>query len=115
MEHRWGDRMAVNVPVRVRWPGNGAIVARIANLSISGALIRSWRLPPLHSKIEVLLGNEAVDAFVVRLMADTCGLEWCELAPAVLNALLATPAAIAGPNATAAAPMQHENAIRRSA
>lgn len=96
MEHRWGQRIRVDIPVQIAAPPLSLRPARLANLSLSGACIASeYVLRPL-SRVELLIvvpfkpGNEAsrTTAYVTRSNPDGIGVEWCEYAPPVVNELM---------------------------
>jgi hypothetical protein len=98
MEHRWGERMGVDLPVRITLHPFSVKHGRLANVSVSGASIKSdGTLRPL-SRIEVVvevphkLRNEArgIAAYVTRSSKSTIGIEWCEFAPPLISDLLAT-------------------------
>ena len=101
MEHRWGERVGVDIPVRIT--GHPFIVrtGRLSNLSVSGAFIRAdLDLRPL-SRILVAIElphqpkREAptIPAFVARKLKDGIGIEWCEFKPPEINRLLQSSAA----------------------
>jgi hypothetical protein len=90
MEHRWGERIEVALPVRIRAPyglvGSGLVV----NFSVSGAFIAttlpvaslsrvrvSFRLGRRAAQI-VQLGSSAFAAQVVRHSAAGFAVEWCD-------------------------------------
>jgi PilZ domain len=88
MEHRWGNRIVVDLPVRIS--GHGiAGAGTMRDLSVSGAFIETPL--PLASlsmvRIQIPRGLDAqlpaADAwgFVVRQDRDGIGIEWCDLAP----------------------------------
>ena len=98
LEHRWGRRFRVNIPVRV----SSATLARgdgcMKNLSLSGALMKADVDLRLHSLIEVSIKMpssvqraEAITAYVSRKVKEGVGVEWCEFAPSVVKDLLRSP------------------------
>lgn len=88
MEHRWGERTPVDIPVRLRAHGGGLGTGQLADVSSSGAFIRIWRkLAPLTC-VDVMIDEHAVPAFVVRDTDDGIGMEWCDLAPEIVSAVL---------------------------
>jgi hypothetical protein len=101
MEHRWGQRVLVDVPIRlVAGPFSGRS-ARLTNLSVSGGCIRSsFELRPL-SRIELAVELPArftratplLTAYVTRNFKGGVGVEWCEFAPPAISELIrsATP------------------------
>lgn len=96
MEHRWGPRVAVRIPIRLR-PLNSRIVsiARLTNLSLSGGFIADFDfrvlkriqvIPelPVRSKQEC----QALPAYVVRACDEGIGIEWCEFSPRTVVELM---------------------------
>jgi hypothetical protein len=92
MEHRWGQRIALERSVRLTARPLALGVGRFGNLSLSGAWIHtSLVLAPgalvgLHvEQSESAEGSApAVEACVVRCDGTGLGIEWCELAPVVV-------------------------------
>lgn len=96
MEHRWGERIKVDLPVQLAAPPLLLRSARIANLSLSGACIQAdFELRAL-SRIEVLIvipirsGSDTarLTAYVTRSDQIGSGVEWCEYAPPVITDLM---------------------------
>ena len=97
-EHRWGERMRVNLPVAVYLEGQAATEGYVRNLSLSGAFLKSTSDLPLHAVIGVRidLPSPSVESCVVkarvsRKPGDGIGIEWCEFAPTVVKDLLRQP------------------------
>lgn len=96
MEHRWGERIVVDIPVQVSVPPLVIGTGRITNISISGAWISGrFDLPPLARAFVVFdfsLGElrEAlpIACFVARVRAQGMGVEWRELAPQIVSDLM---------------------------
>jgi hypothetical protein len=97
MEHRWGNRICLVRPVRVRSRNALIGAALMCDISVSGALLRTAAPFGLHSWIEVEFfpfrtRYQPVAATVVRIAPDGLGVEWLELAPLsvrhVLNELV---------------------------
>jgi len=96
MEHRWGERLPVKVPVRVSNHAFSMREGRLNDLSVSGAhlsvdlqLRRGTRVEvtvvlPSRSKHEA----PALQAFVTRGGREEFGIEWCEFAPPAVRELL---------------------------
>lgn len=83
MEHRWGQREDVSIPVRLRWHQRyGAATGEISNISQSGAWIETNAELPLLAPLDVDMltagGRGAVAAYVVRKSSGGCGIEWSE-------------------------------------
>jgi hypothetical protein len=98
MEHRWGERVRVNISVHMSAGGVAGIDGSIKNLSLSGALMRSDCELRLHALIDVHIKLRApslrvdiVKAHVSRRLENYVGIEWCEFAPAIVKDLLRSP------------------------
>lgn len=97
LEHRWGARVRVDLPVRLSASALGEVDGRIENLSLSGALVKSECELRLHTLLEVRidlrpLSRAAVlDAHVSRKLKQGAGIEWCEFAPAIVKELMRAP------------------------
>jgi hypothetical protein len=98
MEHRWGARTQLEVPVRVDCGSGLLVLGLIRDASVSGAFLATAARLPLLSCVEVqlvgtqgILEDSAVSAYVVRRAVDGYGLEWSELAPAAILAQLHEP------------------------
>lgn len=101
MEHRWGERVGVDIPVRITGHPFTVRTGRLSNLSVSGAFIRAdVDVRPL-SRILVAIelpqrpkrDAPMIPAFVARKLKDGIGIEWCEFKPPAINRLLQTSAA----------------------
>lgn len=91
MEHRWGKRVSVDFPVQLRSTSGAVAAGRIADVSTSGALIRTdLKLDPLM-RVDIFIGDLPVPAYVVRTPSGAVGVEWCELAPDIVSAILLAP------------------------
>jgi hypothetical protein len=95
LEHRWGARARVNMPVLVEAAalpvGNGCM----KNLSLSGAFMKSDRDLRLHTIIEVSIAlpppsscTAVIKAHVVRKIGDGVGIEWSDFAPNIIKDLV---------------------------
>jgi hypothetical protein len=95
MEHRWGARVQVNIPVCVEATavpiGNGWM----KDLSLSGAFIKSDRDLRLHTLVEVSIAlpppswrTAVIEAHVSRKLDEGVGIEWCEFAPSIIKDLV---------------------------
>jgi hypothetical protein len=97
MEHRWGERVGVDLPVRITAHPLFVRHGRITNLSVSGASIKADFDLRLLARIQVVIEiphrmrNEApsIAAYVTRISKTRIGIEWCEFAPRVVSELLA--------------------------
>jgi hypothetical protein len=98
-EHRWGERVKVNIPIRVSAQPLSGIDGCLKNLSLSGALLKTDVDLRLHSLVEVSIHLPApsqhaavVIAHVSRKFKDDVGVEWCEFAPGIVKDLLRSAA-----------------------
>jgi PilZ domain len=96
MEHRWGERVGVDIPVRLTAHPFAVRHGRLMNLSVSGASIKAdFDLRPL-SRIQVVIElphrsrceAPSIAAYVTRTSKDSVGIEWCEFAPPAVSELL---------------------------
>lgn len=97
MEHRWGERSAVNLPVRVMRPPAIIGWGRLRDVSVTGAFIEtSLPLPPLtfvEVDLSVARGRSCrVSGCVVRRTPEGVGIEWCEPSEESLDAIASLPA-----------------------
>lgn len=95
MEHRWGARVSLDLPVRLELAGELLGFGRLRNASISGALvITAARLPPLAALDIVVTttaapeGRIVLPACVVRRAGGAVGVEWRDMACDSLVTLL---------------------------
>jgi hypothetical protein len=96
MEHRWGERIQVKLPVRVMAHRFSVRDAWLADMSVSGALVKGNLDARLLSRIQVALAlpprpkheSLVVEAYVARKYKDGFGIEWCEFAPGAIRELL---------------------------
>ena len=100
VEHRWGERLNLHIPVRLLIAGTERARGYLNNISISGAFVSTARPAPTGARIdlEILLDDGSIGAphrvaaHVARVSRDGIGLEWCDLAPAVARVLLGNAA-----------------------
>jgi hypothetical protein len=97
MEHRWGERSAVNLPVRMLRPPGIVGWGRLRDVSLTGAFIEtSLPLPPLtFLEIDISIapgGRRRMSGCVVRRTSDGVGVEWCEPSEEGLDAIASLPA-----------------------
>jgi hypothetical protein len=97
-EHRWGERVRVDIPVRIEAEGREMARCRLNNLSLSGALMRSDQDLVLPLLIDVHIDSSVqpgtarvVKARVSRKVAHGVGIEWCNFAPPAVKDLLRSP------------------------
>jgi hypothetical protein len=95
LEHRWGTRARVNIPVRVETSASPVGDGCVKNLSLSGAFMKSDCELRLHTHIEVSFalplpsaGTAVIKAHVVRKIEEGVGIEWSEFAPNIIKDLV---------------------------
>jgi hypothetical protein len=100
LEHRWGERFQIDLPVQLAVNTVSGIDARLKNLSLSGALIEADFALRIHTVIEIkvpvpLSGQPAtpVKAYVIRQFNEEVGIEWRDFAPHAIKELLRSLAA----------------------
>lgn len=98
IEHRWGERIRMHVPVQVSADEVAGIPGYMRNLSLSGALLRIDANLRLNALIEVSVElpqqshpPTVLLAHVSRKEKEDVGIEWCEFAPIVVKDLLRSP------------------------
>ena len=98
MEHRWGERVRVNIPVHVSAAALAGFDGCMKNLSLSGALMKADCELRLHSLIDVHIElpppaprAAVLKAHVSRKLKEGIGIEWCEFAPTIVKDLLRSP------------------------
>jgi hypothetical protein len=101
MEHRWGERLTVDLAIRVAARPYSVRQARLVDLSASGAFIKVSADVRLLSRVQIALTlphrlthpTPMVAAYVARKGKDGVGVEWCEYAPKAVLELLRYAAA----------------------
>ena len=96
LEHRWGERVRVNIPVHVSATALAGVDGCMKNLSLSGALVKADVDLGLNALIKVIIKMPsqraaAITAYVSRKAGEGVGVEWCEFAPSVVKDLLRAP------------------------
>lgn len=102
MEHRWGRRIVVDIPIRIAGADLSPLrEARLVNVSITGALVKADYTPRVLSRLEIVIGSSPshdgdavrIAAYVARSHRHGIGLEWCESASlSLMKWLRGTPA-----------------------
>lgn len=94
MEHRWGVRMRMDLPVLIKTGYGPATEATLCNASISGALLRCDGTR-FHTPVEVIFPimragakPSRLAAWPVRCEAGSVAVEWDEMASPTLRELL---------------------------
>lgn len=96
MNHRWGDRISVDIEVHLVCAPQHVGAGRLDNVSMSGAFVFSELRPPLLSLVRVIAVVRTAEgprrletrACVVRHAENGIGLEWLELAPQMLSEMV---------------------------
>lgn len=92
MEHRWGARVSVDIPIRLRCRSGHFVDAHLVNISSSGGLIRTEMALTRFAPLEIELKGHTILSFVVRVQSDGIGVEWSGRLPQVLeNTLIEQP------------------------
>lgn len=98
MEHRWGSRHSLEIPVRLEGLPISLAPAKLRNVSSSGAYLETKAAPALDSRVMMELecrltgapdSRCRVQAYVVRRDERGVGVEWCEFAPRHVLELIA--------------------------
>jgi hypothetical protein len=89
MEHRWGNRISVDVPVRLRHRGGDAGEGRVVDISQSGAFIRTKVVFGDLARVDVQFDGRVVPSYVTRVASNGVGVEWCESLPGISASALA--------------------------
>jgi hypothetical protein len=79
MEHRWGNRVALSIPVSMTASRAIETFGRIVNASVSGALIETPLECAPGAHIEVNFRSFSLDACVVRTERGRLGVEWRDM------------------------------------
>jgi hypothetical protein len=89
MEHRWGQRVRLEVPVRLAVAGRAFGRGLLRNASISGALIESALELPIFSNLVVSIPSVGdLAASIVRCGPGMFAIEWRDMACPSIVALL---------------------------
>jgi hypothetical protein len=100
MEHRWGERFAVDIMVRLGSRPYAVRTGRLIDLSMSGANIKIGMDLRVLSRVQVALvlparfsqATPVISAYVARRHRDGVGVEWCDFAPQAVVELLRSSA-----------------------
>lgn len=96
MEHRWGERVAVRLPVELACGSAPPVAGSLENVSSSGAFVRTEGGRPPRGPVEVILPERRaargpparLAAYVVRETDIGVGIEWREFAPRPVRELM---------------------------
>jgi hypothetical protein len=90
MEHRWGQRITIDIPIRLTLMRSALVsIGRLTNLSLSGGLITGAVELRIFSRIQIAFklsqfpkhNVPVVAAYVTRRSEHGIGIEWLEFAP----------------------------------
>lgn len=102
MEHRWGRRVKVNIPVQLMTANASVMgIGLLSNLSVSGALLMSDCSVRVLTQIQVKLESSllpkhktpTIAGYVARQYSHGIGVEWCERTSVLVADLLRATAA----------------------
>jgi hypothetical protein len=89
MDHRWGNRIAVDFPVLVMNPVTAHCgTGRLINISLDGALISGSPDSHIGARIQVSITASVIDAYLVRTAGPAFAIQWAKFAPAEIVALV---------------------------
>lgn len=96
MEHRWGQRIPIDVPVQLVLSCGSIGCGRLRDVSITGAFVQTHSSLPLLSLVDIEPQMESrggrrmqsLPACVVRKDSTGVGLEWTEPSTHVLESIL---------------------------
>ena len=97
MEHRWGERVAMNMPIRLTLARAFSVGSgQLSDLSVSGGWIITDQRVRVLSQIGIVLNPGRVTkcdaaviaAYVTRQCKNGIGVEWCQFAPPTVAELL---------------------------
>jgi hypothetical protein len=96
MDHRWGERVFVDLPVRISTHRYPATLGRLSDVSVSGALVKINLDARVLCRIQLALilphrprrNAQIIEAYVARKQAGGLGIEWCDFAPRAIGELL---------------------------
>ncbi len=95
LEHRWGERFALDLPVQLAVNTVSGIDARLKNVSLSGALLEADFALRIHTVIDIKVPMPlsrqpatVLKAYVIRKFNDKVGIEWRDFAPHPIKELL---------------------------
>jgi hypothetical protein len=96
MEHRWGERVRLELPVRLFARRNAVRAGQLIDLSVSGGAIKVASDLRLLSRVQVAIQLPhrfahpipVVPAYVARKCKDGIAVEWCDPSPQPVVELL---------------------------
>ena len=100
MEHRWGERMTVDILVRLASRPYAVRTGRMTDLSMSGAHIEIAENLRVFTRVQVAIilpshfsrTTPVFSAYVARHHRHGVGVEWCDSSPKAVIELLRSPA-----------------------
>jgi hypothetical protein len=89
VEHRWGGRVPVRTRIGIRAQSGLQGVGYIRDVSVSGALLVTGLRVPSMSFVRVFVpASVSLEAHVVRHTDEGFAVEWRELSPQLVRALM---------------------------
>lgn len=96
MEHRWGERIQVDIRVRLSCLPYAIGTGRLRDVSVSGAFLETKLQTPLLAHVHVEIDfpsrqrskRRSLAAHIMRRDENGIGIEWIELAPRAVIKLL---------------------------
>jgi hypothetical protein len=96
MEHRWGQRISVDLAVRIAARPFAVRTGRLVNLSLSGGAVECPADLRLLSRVQLAIviphrfaqATPVISAYVTRRYPGGVGLEWCDFSPRAVADLL---------------------------
>lgn len=100
IEHRWGDRINVDLAVHFASAPIRHIAGRLTDLSLSGAFMETEFNVRLNSLVEIVVDRVQIDqrpvyAYVTRSGVGGVGVEWCIFGPSVVRDVMRATSLIA--------------------
>ena len=100
MEHRWGQRIAVDMPIQIVAAASPWKAGHLINLSITGALVKVDFKPRLLSLVVIVIDlwtptlpdTRRFVGYVARVDQHGIGVEWCAIATSAVIDLVRTSA-----------------------
>jgi hypothetical protein len=96
MDHRWGKRVLVDLPVRISTRRYPVTLGYLSDLSVSGAWVAADLDARVLCRMQIALilphrprrDAQIIEAYVARKQAGGLGIEWCDFAPRAISELL---------------------------
>ena len=121
MEHRWGWRLRVDLTARVGDATGQMNIARLRDVSVSGAFLETAAVLRAHTCVDVQFRthrgsiSRPLSAHVVRSTPEGVAVEWSEFAPREVARLMETHPAEPIPMPSIELPVPREPVARSAA